>query len=82
MLFLPLIPTAPTQLYVNPNSFMTNIPFIICKNNLNVQCVAKYLHKKIKDEVLEIASESPYSVDMDKDWVFSVDKQSMNRSTH
>jgi len=31
---------------------------------------------------LEIASEFPYSVDMDKDWVFSVDKHSANESTH
>jgi len=31
---------------------------------------------------LEIASEFPYAVDMDKDWVFSVDKQSANESTH
>ena len=82
MLFLPLTPTAPTQLYMNPDSFMTNIPFIIHKNNLIVQGVAKCLHKEITNEILEIAWELPYSVDMDKDWLFSVDKQSVNKSTH
>jgi len=82
MLFLPLTPTASTQLYMKSNSFTTNIQFVICKNNLIVQCVARCLHKEITNEVLEIASEFPYSVDLDKDWVFSVDKQCVNKSTH
>jgi len=82
MLFLPLTPTAPPQLYMNPNSFTTNIRFIICKNNLIIQCVAKCLNKEITNEVLENASEFPYSADLDKEWVFSVDKHSVNKSTH
>jgi hypothetical protein len=55
MLILPLTPTAPTQLYVNPDGFMTNIPFVIYKKNLIVQCIAKCVHKEITNEILEIA---------------------------
>jgi hypothetical protein len=38
--------------------------------------------KEITNEILEIVLEFPYSVDMDKVWVFSVDEQSVNKSTH
>jgi hypothetical protein len=73
----PLLSSKWTQIVL-----ITNIPFVICKNNLIVQCVARCLHKEITNEVLEIASEVPYSVDMDKDWVSSVYKQSVNKRTH
>jgi hypothetical protein len=65
----PLLNTTLTQMVVSQN-----IPFIISKNNLTVQCVDKCLRKDISIEVLLIVSQFPYSADMDKDWVFSVAK--------
>jgi hypothetical protein len=83
---------------MDPDGFMTNIPFAKCENNLTSHSVlsaynlwpikdlrlelAKCLHKDTTTKILQIASELPYFVDRDKESVFSVAKWNSPRSTH